>query len=57
MKLPPNQVVDALRQCTHTDICHGCPYTDERGIPRDDCMRQLMADAASTIDALQCERE
>ena len=55
MELTPNQVVDALRQCVHTDICHGCPYTDERGIPRDDCMRQLMADAASTIDALQCE--
>lgn len=35
--------------------CYGCPYTDERGIPRDNCMNQLMADAAKTIDALQCE--
>lgn len=55
MVLTPNQVVDALRKCAYTDECHGCPYTDERGFPRDNCMRQLMADAAGTIDALQCE--
>ena len=33
MELTPNQVVDALRKCTNTDSCSGCPYTDERGVP------------------------
>lgn len=55
LDLTPLQVESALRQCAYSDECYGCPYTDERGIPRDNCMRELMADAASTIDALQCE--
>lgn len=55
MNLTPNQVVDALRKCVNTDSCYGCPYTDERGFPRDHCMWEIMEDAASTIDALQCE--
>ena len=57
MELTPNQVVDALRKCTGTDECHGCPYTDERGFPLDHCMRQAMEDAAKTIEMLQGERK
>lgn len=56
MKLTPNQVVDALRKCTGTDSCCGCPYTDERGFPLDHCMRQAMEDAAKIIERLQTER-
>lgn len=56
MKLTPNQVVDALRKCTSTDECYGCPYTDEQGFPLDHCMRQAMEDAAEIIELLQGER-
>lgn len=56
MELTPNQVVDALRKCTSTDSCSGCPYTDERGFPLAHCMRQAMEDAAKTIEMLQSER-
>lgn len=57
MKLTPNQVVDALRKCTNTYSCDGCPYTNERGFPLDNCMRRAMEDAAKTIEMLQGERK
>ena len=57
MELTPNLVVDALRKCTNTDSCSGCPYADERGFPLAHCMRQAMEDAAKTIEMLQGERK
>lgn len=51
MILTPNQISDALRKCGQTNVCEGCPYTDERGFPRDHCMRKLMSDAAALIEA------
>lgn len=48
VELTPNQIVDALRKCAHTDVCDGCPY---RGVPC--CEHQLLSDAAAVIEALQ----
>lgn len=55
LNLTPLQVESALRQCAYSVECHGCPYTDERGYSRDNCIRELMADAAEALAQLQSE--
>ena len=50
MKLTPNSMVDALRKCSGTLVCDGCPY---QGIETPKCMQQMQQDAAALIEGMQ----
>lgn len=47
----PNQIVDALRKCSQTCVCAGCPY---QFAPR--CNLKLMSDAAALIEAQEVKK-
>ena len=50
MELTPNNMVDALRKCSGTLVCDGCPY---QGIETPKCMQQMQQDAAAMIEGMK----
>ncbi len=49
LELTPQQMVDALRKCSGSIVCEGCPY---RELHSAKCIQAMQSDAAAMIEAL-----
>lgn len=49
-ELSAKQLADALRKCSGTIVCEGCPY-ERLGTAK--CIQQMQQDAAAMIEGLE----
>lgn len=49
IELDPQKMIAALRQCSSTPQCDGCPYQDMLAAK---CIQQMQHDAAAMIEGL-----